>query len=34
MLKKQFLKTKKECKVTFTLQNIEAETAALVGEFN
>ncbi len=34
MLKKQFLKTKKECKVTFTLQNIEAETAALVGQFN
>jgi 1,4-alpha-glucan branching enzyme len=34
MLKKQFLKTKKECKVTFTLQNVDGETAALVGEFN
>lgn len=34
MLKKQFLKTKNECKVTFTLHNVEGETAALLGQFN
>lgn len=34
MLKKQFLKTKSECKVTFTLHNVEGETAVLLGQFN
>ncbi len=34
MIKKQFLKTKKEVKVTFTLHNVEGETAVLVGQFN
>jgi 1,4-alpha-glucan branching enzyme len=35
MLKKQFLKTKPVCKVTFTLpEAIKAETAYLVGDFN
>lgn len=34
MLKKQFLKSKPEVKVTFTLHNVEGETAALVGQFN
>lgn len=35
MLKKQTLKTKPVCKVTFTLpEQIKAETAFLVGDFN
>lgn len=35
MLKKQFLKTKPVCKVTFyTPASIEAETVYLVGDFN
>jgi 1,4-alpha-glucan branching enzyme len=35
MLKKQVLKTKPVCKVTFTLpDDIKAETAYLVGDFN
>ncbi len=35
MLKKQFLKTKQACKVTFTLpEQVKAETAHLVGDFN
>lgn len=35
MLKKQFLKSKPVCKVTFTLpEQIKAESAYLVGDFN
>ncbi len=34
MLKKQYLKTKPVCKVTFTLQDPGAESVYLVGEFN
>lgn len=35
MLKKQYLKSKPICKVTFTLpESIEAETVYLVGDFN
>ncbi len=35
MLKKQFLKSKSVCKVTFTLpEAVKAETAYLVGDFN
>lgn len=35
MLKKQPLKTKPVCKVTFTLpESVKAETAFLVGDFN
>jgi 1,4-alpha-glucan branching enzyme len=35
MLKKEFLKSKPVCKVTFTLpEAIKAETAHLVGDFN
>lgn len=35
MLKKQHLKSKPVCKVTFTLpESIKAETAHLVGDFN
>ncbi len=35
MLKKEYLKTKPVCKVTFTLpEAIKAETAYLVGDFN
>ena len=35
MLKKQAIKSKPVCKVTFTLPDaIEAKTAAVVGEFN
>lgn len=35
MLKKQYLKTKPECKVTFTLPaDVQGETAHLVGDFN
>ena len=35
MLKKQFLKSKPVCKVTFTLpEQVKAETAHLVGDFN
>jgi 1,4-alpha-glucan branching enzyme len=35
MLKKQFLKSKPICKVTFTLpEAVKAETAYLVGDFN
>ena len=35
MLKKEYPKTKVGCKVTFTLpENIQAETAYLVGDFN
>lgn len=35
MLKKQFLKSKPVCKVTFTLpEAIKAESAYLVGDFN
>jgi 1,4-alpha-glucan branching enzyme len=35
MLKKEYLKTKVGCKVTFTLpETIQAETANLVGDFN
>ena len=35
MLKKQYLKSKPVCKVTFTLpESIKAETVYLVGDFN
>jgi len=35
MLKKRFIKSRKSCKVTFQLpKDIEAKSAALVGEFN
>ncbi|RMF80254.1 MAG: glycoside hydrolase [Chloroflexi bacterium] len=35
MLKKQYLKSKPVCKVTFVLpEDIDAETAHLVGDFN
>jgi 1,4-alpha-glucan branching enzyme len=34
MLKKKFLKTKGECEVTFELDVENAESVALVGEFN
>jgi 1,4-alpha-glucan branching enzyme len=35
MLKKEYLKTRPICKVTFTLpEDIKAETAYLVGDFN
>lgn len=35
MLKKRSLKTRPVCKVTFTLpEHIDAETAAVVGDFN
>jgi len=35
MLTKQFLKTKPECKVTFTVpESIQAETVHLTGDFN
>jgi 1,4-alpha-glucan branching enzyme len=35
MLRKQYLKTKPECKVTFSLpESVQAETVYLIGEFN
>lgn len=34
MLKKKFFKTKDECEVTFELDAENAESVALVGEFN
>ena len=35
MLKKQFLKTKEVCKVTFSLpEAVQGETVFLVGDFN
>jgi 1,4-alpha-glucan branching enzyme len=33
-LKKQFIKTKPVCKVTFTVEAKEANTASVVGDFN
>lgn len=33
-IKKQFIKTKPVCKVTFTIEAKEANTAAVVGDFN
>jgi len=33
-IKKQFIKTKPVCKVTFTIEAKEASTAAVVGDFN
>ena len=33
-IKKQFLKTKPVCKVTFTVPAAEADTVAVVGDFN
>lgn len=33
-IKKQFIKTKPVCKVTFTVEAKEASTAAVVGDFN
>ncbi|OUS17071.1 glycoside hydrolase [Nonlabens dokdonensis] len=33
-IKKQFLKSKPVCKVTFTLPILEAEKAAVIGSFN
>jgi 1,4-alpha-glucan branching enzyme len=33
-IKKQFIKTKPVCKVTFSLDAKEAQTAAVVGDFN
>jgi 1,4-alpha-glucan branching enzyme len=33
-IKKQFIKTKSVCKVTFTVEAKEAKTAAVVGDFN
>ena len=33
-VKKQFIKTKPVCKVTFTLEAKEAQTAAVIGDFN
>lgn len=33
-IKKQFIKTKPVCKVTFTVEAKEANTAAVVGDFN
>ncbi|MEZ7497074.1 isoamylase early set domain-containing protein [Leeuwenhoekiella aequorea] len=31
---KQFLKSKPECKVTFVVENIDAKTVAVAGDFN
>ncbi len=33
-IKKQFIKTKPVCKVTFSIEAKEAKTAAVVGDFN
>ncbi|MBS7785830.1 isoamylase early set domain-containing protein [Flavobacterium sp. CYK-55] len=33
-VKKQFIKTKPVCKVTFTVEAKEAQSAAVVGDFN
>ncbi len=33
-IKKQFIKTKPVCKVTFSIEAVEANTAAVVGDFN
>lgn len=33
-VKKQFIKTKPVCKVTFTVEAKDAQTAAVVGDFN
>ena len=33
-IKKQFIKTKPVCKVTFSIEAKEASTAAVVGDFN
>jgi 1,4-alpha-glucan branching enzyme len=33
-IKKQFIKTKPVCKVTFSIEAKEANTAAVVGDFN
>lgn len=33
-IKKQFIKTKPVCKVTFSVEAKEAQTAAVVGDFN
>ncbi|HWS59473.1 MAG TPA: isoamylase early set domain-containing protein [Flavobacterium sp.] len=33
-IKKQFIKTKPVCKVTFTVEGKEANTASVVGDFN
>jgi 1,4-alpha-glucan branching enzyme len=33
-IKKQFLKSKPVCKVTFTLPAVEAKDVALIGSFN
>ena len=31
---KQFLKSKPECKVTFVVENVDAKTVAVAGDFN
>ena len=33
-IKKQFIKTKPVCKVTFSVNGADAQTAAVVGDFN
>jgi 1,4-alpha-glucan branching enzyme len=33
-IKKQFIKTKPVCKVTFSIEAKEAQTAAVIGDFN
>lgn len=33
-IKKQFIKTKPVCKVTFSVEAKDAETAAVIGDFN
>lgn len=33
-IKKQFIKTKPVCKVTFSIEATEAKTASVVGDFN
>ncbi|MDI1257583.1 MAG: isoamylase early set domain-containing protein [Flavobacterium sp.] len=33
-IKKQFIKTKPVCKVTFSIDGADAQTAAVVGDFN
>ena len=33
-IKKQFIKTKPVCKVTFSIEAKEANTAAVIGDFN
>ena len=33
-IKKQFIKSKPVCKVTFSLEALEAESVSVVGDFN